>query len=375
MKKLLLLILCIHSAQFVSAQIKNDSLEYRIRPDSLRTGELYLSIHNFNFLRNYEFFSKFQDGYTLYGTQLEPQLVYYANPKLVLTAGIHMRKDFGGKGIYKTYPLFSIKYQNKDLVFINGVLEGNIQHRYIEPIFDMERKITNPVEYGTQLQITKPSFFMDVFLNWNNMIYKYSGEQEQLFAGGTADISLFKSVRAKLTLPLQVLAFHQGGQIDTIDAPLKTIINGAAGLKFNYKLGKVFQSVFTENYLVKYIDHSSTHLQAYNSGKGLFLNAGVESKFGDLIFSYWHGNSYISSAGMPLYQSVSYNVGNEGYTEKIRELLLVRYVYKKKLVPNLYLDFRVEPAFDLGNNASKSFDFHHSLFLVYKQEFRLLGNK
>lgn len=375
MKKLLLIALLMHTVQLASAQIANDSLEYRIRPDSTKAGELHLSVHNFNYLRNYEFFSKFQDGYTLYGTQLEPQLIYYAHPRLAITAGIHLRKDFGEEGIYKTYPLFSIKYQHKGLALINGVLEGNVHHRFIEPVFDVERKITNPVEYGTQLQVTKPGFFLDAFLNWNKMIYKPSSEQEQLFAGGSADITLFKSARTTLSLPLQILAFHQGGQIDTVEAPLKTILNGAVGFKLNYSAGTFIRSVFTENYFVGYSDNSTTLQQAYDKGSGMYLNAGVKSKYGDLILSYWNADSYISSAGMPLYQSVSYRIGDEGYTEKNRELLILRYAYQKALLPNFYLDFRVEPVFDLGSNASKSFDFHHSLFLVYKQEFRLLKRK
>ena len=80
MKKTLFLFIL--SVLFYSseAQILNDSLEYRIRPDSARTGELYLSVHNFNYMRNYEYFNKIQDGYTLFGAQLEPQLVYYAHP-------------------------------------------------------------------------------------------------------------------------------------------------------------------------------------------------------------------------------------------------------------------------------------------------------
>ena len=80
------------------AQPDNKPLEYRICPDSLKTGGLYLNFHNFNYLRNYEFFNDFQDGYTLFGTQIEPQLTYYAHPRLALTAGVHVRKDFGDEG-------------------------------------------------------------------------------------------------------------------------------------------------------------------------------------------------------------------------------------------------------------------------------------
>lgn len=375
MKKYLLLLSGFFFVTLASAQLPNDSLEYRIRPDSLRTGELYLSIHNFNFLRNYEFFNNIQDGYTLYGAQLEPQLVYYAHPKLSLSAGIHLRKDFGGKGIYRTYPLFSIKYQSGHTSLINGVLEGNIHHRFIEPLFDFERKITNPVEYGTQVVINKPSLFLDAYVNWNNMIYKPSGEQEQIFAGGSSDITLKRTGRFKLSLPVQLIIFHQGGQIDTLDKPLKTFFNGAAGIKLNYITGGFIRSVNTENYLVGFNDHSSTKQQAYSNGKGLFLNAGVESRLGSLILSYWNGDRFISSAGMPLYQSVSNKIAHEGYTEKQRQLIFIRYVYQRELVPHFYLDFRVEPVIDLKSPESDPVEFYHSFFLSYRQEFRLTKKK
>ncbi|MGX5688175.1 hypothetical protein [Arcticibacter tournemirensis] len=376
MKKYLLLIVALVFAFFVKAQLPNDSLEYRIRPDSLRTGELHLSIHNFNFLRNYEFFNDFQDGYTLYGAQLEPQLVYYAHPKLSVMAGIHLRKDFGGNGIYRTYPLFSIKYQSGNTALINGVLEGNTQHRFIEPLYDFERKITNPVEYGTQVVINKPSLFLDAFINWNNMIYKPSGEQEELFAGGSADITIRQNEKMKLSLPLQVLAFHQGGQIDTIDKPLKTLLNYSTGIKLKLRTGEGFITEFnTENYFVGFKDNSSVNQYPFSDGKALFLNAGVKSRYGSLIVSYWNGNKYISSAGMPIYQSVSNKIGMEGYSENKRELLILRYAYQKELVPHFYLDFRIEPVFDLKSLGSNQMDFYHSLFLVYKQDFRLIKRK
>ena len=53
MKKVFLSLLFFISTITSQAQILNDSLEYRIRPDSLKTGELHLSVHNFNYMRNY----------------------------------------------------------------------------------------------------------------------------------------------------------------------------------------------------------------------------------------------------------------------------------------------------------------------------------
>ncbi|TZF81296.1 hypothetical protein FW774_18660 [Pedobacter sp. BS3] len=356
------------------AQITNDSLEYRIRPDSVRTGSLYLSVNNFNYLRNYEFYNHFQDGYTLYGLQLEPQLVYYVHPQLAIMGGIHVRKDFGGEGIYKTYPLFSIKYQKDNFAFINGVLEGNVHHRFIEPLFDVENRINNPVEYGTQFLFNKPSLFLDAFINWRRMIYKPSPQQEQILAGVSSDIRLLADDNVRLSLPLQLTIFHQGGQIDTLDKPIQTLLNTATGFRFEYKTNGFVQKIRTENYFVYFNELSNTPLLPYPSGKGVYLNGGIDTRYGSLTGSYWNANGYFSPLGMPLFQSVSQKIYEEGQSRKHRQLLFIRYAFQQQLIPHFYIDVRLEPVMDL-DLPTKKFELYHSLFLVYKQDFKLFGKK
>ncbi len=372
MKNLYFLILSIFSLSSVQAQILNDSLEYRIRPDSLKTGELHLSVHNFNYMRNYEYFNKIQDGYTLFGAQLEPQLLYYAHPRLTISAGVHFRKDFGGRGIYRTFPLFSVKYQKHNTTLINGVLEGSIHHRMIEPLYDFEKKITEPVEYGTQFIIDNRAFFLDAFINWKRMIYKPSPDQEQILGGASAEISLVKDAKVDLSIPLQLTAFHQGGQIDVTTVPLQTLVNTAAGFKLKIPMNGFVTAFRSENYYTTYTDFSFTSAQAFDAGGGWFLNSGFDTKYGSLMGTYWDARGYISSNGMPIYQSVSQHINYPGLTQRHRMLLMIRYSYQKRLLPNLYLDFRFEPMMDLTRPAgSRKIEFSNSSFLMYKQEFRL----
>lgn len=376
MKRICIILFILSTAFALKAQVLNDSLEYHIRPDSLKAGELDLSVYNFNFLRNYEYFNKIQDGYTLFGTQLEPQLVYYAHPRLAITAGVHLRKDFGGRGIYKTYPLFSINYQKGNTSLINGVLEGNIHHRMVEPIFDFEKKITEPVEYGTQFIINSKKLFLDAFINWKRMIYKPSPVQEQILGGLSADVSLIKKPKVSLSLPVQLTAFHQGGQIDVNPSPLQTLVNTAIGVKLKLPLSGFVKAFRTENYYLSYKDFSFTSVQAFSKGEGWYLNIGMDTPYGTLVGTYWNGMDFISSNGMPLYQSVSQQINNTNYTERNRQLLILRYSYQQKLLPNLYLDFRFEPLMDLNRPAgSRKIEFSNSSFLVYKQQFRLLKVK
>jgi hypothetical protein len=371
MKKILLVLLASLLPFLLKSQFNNEAIFNRIRPADSLSKAFYFNFYNFNYVRNYEYSNKFHDGYTLYGTQVEPQLVYYAHPNLAITAGAYLRKDFGNEGIKDVQPLFSLKYHKKDLTLIFGTLEGNIQHNYIEPIYNFERKITTPIEYGTQLLVERENFQLDSWIAWQKMIYKGDAAKEEIVGGLITETTLLKTGAWKLSVPAQFLAYHQGGQIDLLkEIPLTTLFNGATGLKLHKTIGLNVREIFTDNYIALYKDFSPTKTRAYQGGFGLWLNAGVNTKWGNLVASYWKGNNFLTIKGMPLYQSVSETLYDEGFRQSSRNILALRYVYQKELIPKLYLDVRFEPHVDL-NNSAKNLEFNHSLFLTYKESFRL----
>jgi hypothetical protein len=356
------------------AQLKNDSLFNRIRPVDSLSKELHFNFYNFNYVRNYEYSNKFHDGYTLYGTQLIPQLVYYAHPNLAITAGAYLRKDFGNEGIYDAKPLFNLTYHKRNLTMIFGSLEGNIQHDYIEPIYDFERKITTPIEYGTQLLIEREKFKLDSWISWQKMIYKGDAQKEEIVGGLNMETTLLQTANWKLSTPIQFLAYHQGGQIDLLkEIPLTTLFNGAAGFKVSRILSRNIKELYTANYIAVYKDFSPTKTRAYQGGFGLWFNAGIDTKWGNLMASYWKGNNFMTIKGMELYQSVSNTLYDGGFKQNSRNILALRYFYQKQLIPNLYLDVRFEPHFDL--DQSGSLQFNHSLFLTYKEDFTIFKKK
>ncbi|SOD18792.1 hypothetical protein [Pedobacter xixiisoli] len=376
MKKYILLLLVLVSINSVNAQLNNNYLYNRIRPTDSLTNEVHLNFYNFNYVRNYEYSNNFHDGYTLYGTQFEPQLVYYAHPNLAITAGAYLRKDFGNeRGLYDAKPLFNVKYSKNDLTLVFGSLEGNIQHNYIEPLYNFERKITTPIEYGTQLLIDREKFSLDAWIAWQKMIYAGDAAKEEIVGGFTSDIALIKKEGWKLTIPAQMLVYHQGGQIDALrEVSLSTLFNGAIGFTLSKNVGYNVKQIYTNNYVAAYKDFSPTKIRAYQGGFGLWLNAGIDTRWGNLAASYWKGNQFITIKGMPLYQSVSEKLNSVGYIENKRNILMLRYQYQKELLPNLYLDVRFEPHFDL-NNAEKNLQFNHSFFLTYKESFKLFKVK
>ena len=375
MKKQLLLFLFLSLSFTVKAQVNNEDIFNRIRPADSLTKELHFNFYNFNYVRNYEYNNKFHDGYTLYGTQLEPQLVYYANPNLAFTAGAYLRKDFGNEGIYDAKPLLSLKYHKRNLTLVFGSLEGNVQHNYMEPLYDVERKITTPIEYGTQLLIERDKFKLDSWIAWQKMIYKASPYKEEIVGGLITETTLAEQNGWKLSLPAQFLAYHQGGQIDVLkQVDISTLFNGATGFKLHKTLGYNIKEVFTDNYIAVYKDFSPSKVRAYQAGFGLWLNAGINTKWGNVLATYWKGNNFMTIKGMPLYQSVSENLYDAGFTQQHRNIIALRYFYQKELVPHLFLDVRFEPHFDL-NHADAQLQFSHSLFLTYKESFRIFKRK
>ncbi|GGH18031.1 hypothetical protein [Pedobacter zeae] len=375
LKKSILLITFLFSSYFASAQFNQSAFENRIRPDSSLTNEVHFNFYNLNYVRNYEYTNDFHDGYTLYGTQLQPQLVYYAHPNLAITAGAFIRKDFGRNGISDAKPLFNVKYHKRNLTLIFGSLEGNIQHKYIEPLYDFERILTTPIEYGTQLLVEREKFTLDAWIAWQKMIYKGDPAKEEIIGGLSTESFLIKNDDWKLSIPAQFLAFHQGGQIDVLkEIPITTMFNGATGIKLHKEINGNIKQVYTNNYIAVYKDFSPDKRRAYQGGFGLWLNAGVESKWGSLVASYWKGNNFISIKGMPLYESVSDNLYSPGLKQQSRNIVSLRYAYQKELIPHLYLDVRFEPHIDL-DRTDKQLQFNHSFFLTYKQDFKLFKVK
>lgn len=368
MKKKIRSLLFLFFATNSIAQTNNIGLEHRLSPDTAHLKELWLDFHNLNYLRNYEYFNKTADGFTLFGSQLKPSINYFSHKNLLISAGLFIRKDFGDPGLHDVQPLYSVKYVNNGFSLICGTLEGNIHHRILDPLFDFDRIITNPIEYGSQFIFDKKHFYLDTWIDWEKMIYKPSPIQEKILGGLSSSFKMINKDRLLIEIPLQAIITHQGGQIDSPDHILKTFINSTIGIKVQYLTNRFIRRLETEDYILSYKDNSQQKTEPYIQGNGLFLNAGIHSKYMGLVVSYWEGNGYQALKGAPIYQSVSQHINYTGLTEDNRKLLFFRFISQYQLLDNLYLDVRFEPLIDLKD---PHFDFSNSLFLVYKDHFRL----
>ena len=218
------------------AQLDQISLEEHF-PDTSRSFQerISLKLASHSFFRNNEFFQEMAQGYTLFGTMLQTELQYEAHPNLSLTGGLFLKKDFGNAGIQEVVPRFSIKYQNGNYAFLFGNIEAQVGHRLIEPLLDYERFITHHNEMGLQFKKWSSRLWSDTWISWDRMQYQGSDYQERFTAGHSSSAKLFANRRQSLRLLWQGMVTHRGGQLDIDTTPLQTLLNAAAGLKYQHQ--------------------------------------------------------------------------------------------------------------------------------------------
>ncbi len=346
--------------------------EYSIFKDSTTfnredTGKLTLGIDNLNYLRNYEYFGKIPLSYTLFGSQFIPQLKYQVNPHFSLRAGIFLRREFGIGGFVSAMPVLTAKYQKGSLSFLIGTLEGALNHRFIEPIYDFESIISDRIEQGTQLIINKKNLWLDWYIDWEKAIERYELYREEFTTGISSSIKLINNGRINIEIPLQIMLAHKGGQIDTSGLPVETLMNTAVGASFTFAAnGSFLKAIRTEHFFVYYKDLSGTKLQLYKEGTGIYSSLTFKTKHFEIDTRYWKGNRFFGPRGGALYSSISEKV--PGYGEKERELIFLSFIYDKQLFPNVFIDLRLEPYYDVKNKFT---EYAYSVFLRFKKDFNL----
>lgn len=334
-------------------------------------GSLLLSLRSFTFFKDNEYFNKTIEGYTLFGSQLNPQLVYYPAKNLRLEAGVFLWKDFGNPQMI-VRPTYRATWDKGPHQFTLGNIRPHLNHGYIEPLFNFERVMLKPLEEGLQYRFNSWRVFLDVWVDWQRQQYRYSNFQEEIAGGLSGKLRLTSSQSDwQVALPVQFTATHHGGQIDTIEKPLQTLFNGAVGLSVARPLGgSRMTSVRFDGYALGFDDHSPDQLLPFKRGSGFYLNGTLETKYVDVMASYFEGQHFISPLGGDLYQGLSRSVSNPTYTAPNRRVFIVRLMRDFRIDDAAALTVRVEPVYDFN---SQVLDFAAGVYLNFRQEW-LLGN-
>ncbi len=351
------------------SQLDNLAFEQRMVLEPADSNKLFLGINVLGFGKNNEYFDTTVDGYTLFGYQLNPYLSYHISKNVRLDVGVYAQKDFGNDIYTDVKPTFSLKIRKNDFNFIFGTLEGSIHHRLVEPLYDFERTLNNRLENGIQVLWQKEGLFLDVWVDWQKMIYFNSTEPERFTAGVSFTKTLFRAGNFHIDLPIQVLVSHQGGQIDVPGNEVITQYNGAAGLTFESNLTGFVNGIGLKSYVTGFKTNANNPVFA--DGSGVFINPYVKTKVGLTVMgSYWRGNRFLTIQGNQLYPSVTDHY--PGRVDEIREFFMLRLLYDVKLADGLILTARAEPFYD---TYARALEYSFGLYLNFSERFFLLNAK
>lgn len=366
---LLLLLSFVHQLP-AEAQLSN-------RPERLDMGQLrnkeeglYFSVSTNNFFKNNEYFLPSLSGYTLFGTQNTFALTYKPNKHVSLQGGVYLKKDFGTERMARVAPWYQLDLHRNGYSLTFGNLAGNVSHGLIDPMYGYERLMTNYLEHGLQLKANKKHIYTDLWIDWEKQQYYSVNFNERFTFGNHTRIKLYEGDH-RFSIPVQLLASHNGGQWDTTSAPTVTLFNAAIGLDWSYrtKPGNVVRAVGASAYYLYYKDLAGNSDMPYRNGSGVYLNANLRFKKGFYsTLSYWQGRQFISPKGGVLFQSLSYNPNKPDLLVPERKLITLGLAYQRKVMKEVNLDLRLEPFYDLNN---QKLNYNYSLFLTYQPHFLL----
>jgi hypothetical protein len=359
-----ILLICALSSK---AQIDYPTFKSETVINPADSDQLSFNLYNLNYINNTEWFGNIPLSGTLFGYQLIPEIEYQISPKLIIKGGLYLQKEFGRPHYTTVDPTFSVKYRTKHASFLIGTLEGNNNHQYIEPIYDYKLIINERLENGFQFKVDTKPYSHDFFINWRVAIHPGDPFKEQFDIGYVSKINLINGGKINLSIPIQFLYSHKGGQYDSLSGtPLTSLVNSAVGASIIYKPdNRLLKRIVFDNYYVNYKDISGAKVQPFNEGNAYLSHLLFDFKNVGIDLRYWNGSGFIGPRGMALFQSVSEKY--PGLVEKHRELLIVSFIYDKEIFKNVNFDFRLIPYKDFREKISSGtgLEYSYEMYLKY----------
>lgn len=357
--------LCILFCVSLNAQLDNNI--FKSEPDTkpvpaIKSRKWLGELGMLNYLRNEEYFNPMNPGETLLGAQFKGLIHYHPLSNMRISGGLMYQKDFGDpKFTSRLFPLIQLRYTPANWTLNFGNLDAHVRHNMLEPMISYKDAITRPVEYGIQGVYRGRNFFYDGWLNWMTQVEKASGQQEEISFGQSMEINLLRDSFISISMPLQGLAYHKGGQEVNTSRPLITRFNTAAGLKVT--LDSV---IILESYLLNSLDNSIQLSQPYKYGwANLSSLKFLIRKYNELVFSWWYSQEFQTTMGNRMFSDV--NLSYPYANTHSRSLIMLRWNYARPVYGNkIWIDTRVEPFYDL---QYKKMEYMFGVFLKYQELF------
>jgi hypothetical protein len=377
MKKLLSIFCLILAVTQLGAQTPEDctfqrfASSYKV-PNDAKSGELNFRIESLGFFQNNEYLGKFVDGYTLPGAMFRPKLTFSPAEGFYLEAGAHLIRYNGKDPLVNVLPWFSARYQfSEKFAAVTGNLDQNNLHGLPEQLWEPERIYTDKPESGLQFIYSGDKLNAQTWISWEQFIQKNDPYQEHFTFGFASDYRVFQNSALSVKLPLQVLFYHQGGEInsnpDGQRPRVQTHGNFLAGWKMALNVGEKLKTINLNGYWLGYnaVTKDSNTLP-FGKGHAYLIETSAQTRSSRISLSYWNAFQFIAPKGRLLYQSVSDSDPN--FTQADRSMLSSKYFWQKNITKNARAAFQVETFLDIPTG---DFSYSYGFFLILNSDFLL----
>jgi hypothetical protein len=322
------------------------------------------------FFKNNEYFSPVAVGQTLPGVSMLIVVGYQVSHKFRAEAGMYALQYSGDDRLSNTQAFVRMQYAiTPNFTMVVGNLYGGVNHRLIEPLYQWERHFTDKPESGLQFVLHNNRWFTDLWVDWQHFIRRGDPVLERLTFGSSVSYHVFEpSKKIGLSIPLQLLIQHAGGQIDTSSDPMIVLGNAATGICSKWNVNYFWlRSVGLDVYLAAYFDrYIDVDLRPYKASLGVYPVLNIDAKPLEIMAGYWQTQKYYSFAGEPLFGSFDpYNPQNR---LPDRKLLTLKLAYSLKLVKGVMVGTHVEIYADLIRNMT---DYSFGVHLRFNDRFVL----
>lgn len=368
MKKLFYILFLILTVAQLNAQTLTD-LNYHYKElDSSEVKTLNFRIESMSFFHNTEYMGEIVDGYTWTGAWLRPKLSYTFSDKLKLDMGGHFLRYHSRDDFTVVRPWFSAQYQMfPKMKAIFGNLNLNHNQGLVKQLWEPERIMTDAPREGVQFVYESKYFEMQNWMSWEQFILRGDPYQEHFTFGLSGRGQIFPNSGLKVHIPLQVLVYHRGGEIDSSPLGVITDLNYATGLETQFKVGEGFLRNLDLNlHWVGYDCPDGPAPYGYKRGHGYSVTVAADTHIGKFSLDYWNAYQFIAPYGKRIYMSISDR--DIALSQTDRSQVAFNYMMKQHILKDIEFAFQGEALYDF---LTTKFSFAFGYYLVINQDFLL----
>ena len=368
MKKLLHLIYLILAVTQLNGQTLTDLNNHYKNLDSADVKTLNFRIESMSFFHNTEYMGDIVDGYTWTGAWIRPKLSYTFSEKLKLDVGSHFLRYHSRDDFTLIRPWFSAQYQMFDkMKVIFGNLNLNQNQGLLKQLWEPERIMTDAPREGVQFLYESKYFEMQNWMSWEQFILPGDPYQEHFTFGLSGRSQLFPNSGLKIHIPLQLLVYHQGGEIDSSPLEVVTHYNYATGLETSFKVGDQFlKNIDLNLHWIGYQCPDGPAPYGYKRGHGYSVTVAADTHIGKFSLDYWNAYQFIAPYGKRIFMSISDR--NITLSQADRSQAAFNYMMKHRILKDIEFAFQGEALYDF---LTTRFSFAFGYYLVINQDFLL----